>query len=415
MVKHADWGDPTAARIAREAEVLSHASHPSLVRVEAVLEDEVGCALVVAHCPGGSLADEVAAGRTWPAHDVADAGARLCGALAAVHATGFVHGDVHPGNVVLDAELQPVLIDLDRAQPIGTIPASVAGDPDHVDHRLLSGTSVLTPATDLHGLATTLWTLATGTPPERDSPETPVALPSHADVPEPLRATLERCVEHDVEDAAALAVELQSLARSLATDRVPATVPSPPAARPARQPPTTRHWGPPTPPRRGTTGSTARPRRKAAVIAAVVATIGVAVGVGTTVRSTGVPRTASPTAHADPATCAATPGVGDGLRVDIDRDGCAEPVTLAGGVLRTPTAAFSFGDPGDVLLAGDWNGDGHEGVGLYRPSTGAVLLVDDPGPWARSHPPRHLAVGATPQVITDAHGARVEVRTEPSG
>ncbi len=40
---------------------------------------------------------------------------------------------------------------------------------------------------------------------------------------------------------------------------------------------------------------------------------------------------------------------------------------------------FFFGDPGDVPLAGDWNGDGCDTVSLYRPAEGRVYIVDDLG------------------------------------
>ena len=36
-----------------------------------------------------------------------------------------------------------------------------------------------------------------------------------------------------------------------------------------------------------------------------------------------------------------------------------------------------FGNPGDVPLAGDWDGDGYDTIGVYRPSTRMVYLVND--------------------------------------
>ena len=35
---------------------------------------------------------------------------------------------------------------------------------------------------------------------------------------------------------------------------------------------------------------------------------------------------------------------------------------------------FAFGQPGDQPVAGDWNGDGIDTIGVYRPSTGQFLL-----------------------------------------
>lgn len=430
MVKHAPWGSAAAERLAHEARVLQRARHPSLVRLEAVLEDDAGRELVLANCPGGSLADEVAAGRSWSGHTVADAGARIAAALAVLHANGVVHGDVHPGNVVLDAELQPVLIDLEHALPTGTIPTEVVGHEDHLDHRLLTGRPVSF-ATDLHALATTLWTLGTGTPPDRSGPDAPVELVSHPAIPAALHSALDRCIRHEVDSAAALSAELAGIARELAAGRAPASEPSRPAARPAVEAPTTRHWGPPAP-GPGAITTLARPRPPAIMTAALVV-LALALGLGALSRwaagatvdtsgataTTETRTTASTPGHAaavgPPDACVATPGAGGRLRVDVDGDGCAEPVSLADGVLHTPTAAYAFGEPGDVLLVGDWDGDGRVGLGLYRPATGAVLLVDEPGPGARSRPAHYLDADALPRVITDASGTRVDVGALPPG
>ncbi len=53
---------------------------------------------------------------------------------------------------------------------------------------------------------------------------------------------------------------------------------------------------------------------------------------------------------------------------------------------RTPVDWFYFGDPGDQPLAGDWDCDGRDSVGVYRARTGEVFLADTtgaPSPMAR--------------------------------
>ena len=35
---------------------------------------------------------------------------------------------------------------------------------------------------------------------------------------------------------------------------------------------------------------------------------------------------------------------------------------------------YFYGDPGDVVFTGDWDSDGDDTLGLYRPSTGTVYL-----------------------------------------
>jgi hypothetical protein len=75
---------------------------------------------------------------------------------------------------------------------------------------------------------------------------------------------------------------------------------------------------------------------------------------------------------------------------DWDGDGIDTTGTFTNGIWRYrnknvfsgyPLApfTFSFGQSGDIPLVGDWNGDGIETPGVYRPSTQEFLLSDTPG------------------------------------
>ncbi|MGI9584381.1 MAG: hypothetical protein ACR2N7_02195, partial [Acidimicrobiia bacterium] len=48
-----------------------------------------------------------------------------------------------------------------------------------------------------------------------------------------------------------------------------------------------------------------------------------------------------------------------------------------GGGLGAAEFDFTFGDSGDMPLSGDWDGDGVDGIGVYRPSTGEFFLRND--------------------------------------
>ena len=48
--------------------------------------------------------------------------------------------------------------------------------------------------------------------------------------------------------------------------------------------------------------------------------------------------------------------------------------TLTTGVAH---AQFIYGDPRDVLVAGDWDGDGDDTVAVYRPSNGLLYVKLD--------------------------------------
>lgn len=53
----------------------------------------------------------------------------------------------------------------------------------------------------------------------------------------------------------------------------------------------------------------------------------------------------------------------------------AGQVLLASGEIWTgPVTPFTYGNPGDVAFSGDWDGDGIDSLGVYRPSDGCIFL-----------------------------------------
>lgn len=409
VAKHAPWDRPEAAAgLGREAAVLTRCQHPALVRLLHTIDGDDGRTLVFAHAPGGSLAERLERHGPLPPAEVADLGARLAEALAALHRHGIIHRDVHPGNVVVDAELQPLLIDLDHALDAAGehLPTDdeVVGHPDHVDPRLFTGHPP-GPACDLHALATTLWTLATGAPPGRPSPRDPVELRPHDAVPPPLHDALVACL--GTHDATTVATALHALALDLADARqAPGHLPVPPGGQPAVAPtPTagaTRRWGAaPRPP----TVAAITPARglrwlATAAAAAVLALAPAALWVARDGR-------AEPVAVVPPPPCGDVDAATTEVLADLDGNGCSEVMRLAGGVLTTATGSYRLGRDGDVLVAGDWDGDGTWTPGLYRPATGEAFLFDAApgGSVVSSRPPLQLDPDATPAVVdADGHG-----------
>lgn len=59
---------------------------------------------------------------------------------------------------------------------------------------------------------------------------------------------------------------------------------------------------------------------------------------------------------------------------DLDGDGRDEPIEKVGNVFYSPGRAQAFGRHGDIGLVGDWNADGVDRLGVYRPSTGSFHL-----------------------------------------
>ena len=58
---------------------------------------------------------------------------------------------------------------------------------------------------------------------------------------------------------------------------------------------------------------------------------------------------------------------------------------------------FFYGNPGDVILAGDWDGDGDDTVAAYRPSTGRVYVKLENSNGVADYT---LSVGSHPTAVT---------------
>ncbi|MBM3988706.1 MAG: hypothetical protein FJ294_12210 [Planctomycetes bacterium] len=109
--------DEAARRsLATEARVGRAVSHPSLVRHIADGEDQDGAYLVTELVAGRSLRELLVQGGALPEPLLRRLAADASGALAALHAAGFVHSDIKPDNVRIDPAGRAVLLDLGFAQ-----------------------------------------------------------------------------------------------------------------------------------------------------------------------------------------------------------------------------------------------------------------------------------------------------------
>jgi serine/threonine protein kinase len=217
--------------LAREADALARLAHPGLVRGFGAVLEGTHPHLVLEHVEGPSLARLVRRYGALSTEQLLPLALQLAAVLHYVAASGFVHLDVKPGNVVMG--VPPRLIDLSIARPI----ASAAGLRDAIGTDAYMAPEQCAPTrwpdrigppADVWGLGATLFHAAKGEVPfpraaeagtsadpsvrfpQLDRPPEP--LPSH--LPEAFRAIVLRALAPDPRDrptAAELASALEPL------------------------------------------------------------------------------------------------------------------------------------------------------------------------------------------------------------
>jgi eukaryotic-like serine/threonine-protein kinase len=437
IVPHAD-GRTASDVLRREGEVLARLSHPSILRVVAVVPTDDGLALVTPYASGGSLATMLAhAHGGLPPAEVADLGARLASALAAVHGGGIVHRDIKPSNVLFDRERQPLLGDVGIARSIGD-GTTIAGTAQYLDPDLLDGREP-DARSDLYALGVTLYEALAGVPPYAGATAAQtvaaaqrgrfVPLDAHVDAPPVLTAAIEAAFARDVQDRPAgaheLARHLDEIRRSMnETEGGPSSHPISHAGRAgvlgAGVLGAAVDWGPSALAPRHDEPVTPGRGPLALLVAAAVAVVLVPVVV--VVASVTGDGDAEATPRAPVPVCTGSTSPDDGreiLLADVTARGCSTLVAWDGRQLEVlgdtgPTERYELGaGPDDVLLFGDWTCDGRDAPALYRPGDGQLFTFDElVGAGARisaTGAPTGVTEGS-PTVVTDDTGCdRVEV------
>jgi serine/threonine protein kinase len=201
-------GTDPETEMRREVRILSALDHDHLVRAHAVVrldrarEDAAdgrrGVGLVLDYAAGGSLAALVAGRGRLSAGETVTVLAPIAQALAYLHARGFTHGDVAPGNVLFTAHGKPLLADLGVARMVADATTAAEHgtdgfrDPAPVD-AVRAG---LQPERDIYSLAALGWYCLSGRAPEPGDqrPPLPLLVPG---VPAALAAALEAGLRED--------------------------------------------------------------------------------------------------------------------------------------------------------------------------------------------------------------------------
>ena len=157
--------DASLRHLQREETITSKLHHPNIIRVfdTSLLQ---GFFCTVMELAEKSLADHLRINRPMQISEVVPIVMQIAGALDYVHKKGIVHGDVKPGNILLDGD-RAILADFGIARVVGETITSVGpevGTPAYMSPEQLSGERPGNQS-DQYALAIVVFEMLTGRPP----------------------------------------------------------------------------------------------------------------------------------------------------------------------------------------------------------------------------------------------------------
>ncbi|WP_308168255.1 protein kinase [Nonomuraea sp. NEAU-A123] len=154
-------------RMLREARSAARLTHPGIVTVHDVVEEDGRPWIVMELVRAWSLEQAVRQSGPLPVIQAAEIGIRVLDAVRHAHAAGILHRDIKPGNVLLTAD-RVVLTDFGIAAIEGDVTITqtglLMGSPAYIPPERLSGQSI-TQAADLWSFGATMYAAVEGRPP----------------------------------------------------------------------------------------------------------------------------------------------------------------------------------------------------------------------------------------------------------
>ncbi len=160
-------GSQAAIRFRREAELMTKANFPGVIKVEEWGLDEFGRTWMAMEFVDGLIPSAVVGpGDCWSVHRLLSGVGR---SLDDLHGLGVVHRDLKPENVLLRSSVEgwePIIIDLGiakwLAQETATASGSVFGTPHYMSPEQCRDTKSVGPATDRYAMAIIAFELLAG-------------------------------------------------------------------------------------------------------------------------------------------------------------------------------------------------------------------------------------------------------------
>ena len=163
--------DKLREKFIREAQAVFSLSHPGIVHVSDVFEENGTAYFVMDYIDGISLDDLVSQYGPMSEETALDFIRQVCDALAYVHSNNRLHLDIKPGNIMVDQNGRAILIDFGaskqydtgRGENLSTLLGFTPGFAP--PEQMTADVSRFLPATDIYAVAATLYNLLTGAAP----------------------------------------------------------------------------------------------------------------------------------------------------------------------------------------------------------------------------------------------------------
>src|SRR5438270_1297922 len=157
-------------RFRLEAEAAAHLEHPGIVPIHEVGERDGSCYFSMKFIEAGQL-DEVVRRTPMSIRQAVELIANVARTVHYAHEHGILHRDIKPGNILLDAQGEPLLTDfglagLVEAESTITRTLDVMGTPSYMAPEQAAGEHTkVSKGTDVYGLGAVFYQLLTGHPP----------------------------------------------------------------------------------------------------------------------------------------------------------------------------------------------------------------------------------------------------------
>jgi serine/threonine-protein kinase len=162
-LKHVDKGNEKDNRFLEQTEneyaIATKLDHPNIRKVDrfwkkraSLLGPPTECFLVM------ELVDGLPVDRNPPKtfEQAARVFEQTARAMAYMHAKGFVHADMKPNNIIVDADMNAKVIDLGQGCPINTVKKRIQGTPDYIAPEQVHRRPI-TEKTDIYNLGATMY------------------------------------------------------------------------------------------------------------------------------------------------------------------------------------------------------------------------------------------------------------------